>query len=428
MSSISSVSKLPPGSQRSNLITYLIFGVAGLGVSFFLGWVVTRMLMGASFAELQPLIAPLAFSGIFSLVIGFAATWYTAQLSRSLLLTLVSAYIWSAVLIIMNFWNGARLMFFNSDHDLPLAVSLLVFAAILSAAFGFAVVWRIVADLRELSHAATQIAEGNLQQRSMVRGRDEVAQVATAFNHMAEKLEEAEGTRNELQQLRRDLVSWTTHDLRTPLTSMRAMIEAMRDGIVDDPDMIQRYYKNILADISGLNTLMDDLFEYSQLESGGLKFEMASQPITSLIIDTCEQFEAFVSQQNIELVCEVKETGLGTVYIDSRLIGRVLGNLIKNSCRHTPAGGTISICAHRDRSGPVIVTVKDSGSGFDPEDIPHVFEQFYRGEEARSRAKGGGGLGLAIAKSIVEGHSGTITASNDPETGGAMVSFTLPRV
>lgn len=428
MSSISSATEFTFDSRRSNLLTYLIFGIVGLGASFFLGWIVVRMLMGAPFSELRPLVGPLALSGIFSLVVGFLATWYTAQVSRSLLLTLISAYVWSAVLIIMNFWNGARLMFFNSDHDLPLAVALLVFAAILSAAFGFSVVWRIVADLRELSHSATQIAEGNLERRSMVRGRDEVAQVATAFNNMAEKLEEAEGMRNELQQLRRDLVSWTTHDLRTPLTSMRAMIEAIQDGIVEDPEMIQRYYKNILVDIEGLNTLMDDLFEYSQLESGGLKFEMMSQPITSLIIDTCEQFEAFVSQQKVKLECDVQENGIGTVHMDSRLIGRVLGNLIKNSCRHTPAGGTISICAYRAKSGPVEVTVKDTGSGFDPEDLPHVFEQFYRGEEARSRAKGGGGLGLAIAKSIVEGHSGTITASNDPETGGAVVSFTLPRV
>ena len=428
MSSLTSATEFTLDSRRSNLLTYLIFGIVGLGASFFLGWIVVRMLMGAPFSELRPLVGPLALSGIFSLVVGFLATWYTAQVSRSLLLTLISAYVWSAVLIIMNFWNGARLMFFNSDHDLPLAVSLLVFAAILSAAFGFSVVWRIVADLRELSHSATQIAEGNLERRSMVRGRDEVAQVATAFNNMAEKLEEAEGMRNELQQLRRDLVSWTTHDLRTPLTSMRAMIEAIQDGVVEDPDVIQRYYKNILVDIDGLNTLMDDLFEYSQLESGGLKFEMASQPITSLIIDTCDQFEAFVSQQKIKLECHVQENGLGTVYMDSRLIGRVLGNLIKNSCRHTPAGGTISISTYRDQSGPVVVSVKDSGSGFAQADLPHVFEQFYRGEEARSRAKGGGGLGLAIAKSIVEGHSGTIKASNDPETGGAVVSFTLPRV
>ncbi|MFK7803917.1 MAG: sensor histidine kinase [Anaerolineae bacterium] len=414
--------------RRSSLLNYLLFGIVGLLASFFLGWLVVRMLMGAPFSDLQPLIAPLALSGVFSLIVGFLATWYTAQVSRSLLLTLVSAYAWSAILIIMNFWNGARLMFFNSDHDLPLAISLLVFSAILSAAFGLAIVWRIVSDLRELANSAAQIAEGNLERRSMVRGRDEVSQVAAAFNNMAEKLEEAEGVRNELQQLRRDLVSWTTHDLRTPLTSMRAMIEAIQDEVVEDPKVIQRYYKNILVDIEGLNTLMDDLFEYSQLESGGLKFEMTSQPITSLVINVCEQFEALVKQQDITLSCEIQEEGLGSVYMDSRLIGRVLSNLVKNACRHTPSGGSITISAYRDKSGPVFVSVRDSGSGFAMSDLPHVFEQFYRGEEARSRAKGGGGLGLAIAKSIVEGHSGTITAANDPETGGAIVTFTLPRV
>ena len=254
-------------NKNSWLINQLIFGIIGLVVSFILAWIAVRLLLGASFADVQPLTGPLALSGIVSLVLGFAATWVTARVSRSLLFTLISAYLWSAVLILTNFWNGARLMFFDADHDLPLAVSLVVFASILAATFGLAVTVRIVADLRQLAHSAAEIARGNLNVRSSVRGRDEVSQVAGAFNDMATKLEEAEGVRQELEQLRRDLVSWTSHDLRTPLTSMRAMIEAMRDGIVDDPESIQRYYKNILNDIEGLNTLMDDLFEYSQLES-----------------------------------------------------------------------------------------------------------------------------------------------------------------
>lgn len=411
--------------RRSVTLNYLIFGTLGLITSFLLGWIVVRALLGAPFSELQPLVRPLAMSGIVSLVVGFVATWYTARISRSLLLTLISAYAWSAILIIMNFWNGARLMFFNSDHDLPLAVSLLVFASILAAAFGLAVTWRIVADLRDLAISAQEIAEGNFAFRPVVRGRDEVSQVAGAFSDMAQKLEEAEGVRNELRQLRRDLISWTSHDLRTPLTSMRAMVEAMRDGIVEDPDVKQRYYKNILADIEGLNTLMDDLFEYSQLESGGLKYEKAQNSMVALISDVCEQFEAFTSQNDLELACHVEAANLDPVFMDSRLIGRVLGNLIKNSCRHTPSGGQINVLAQVS-SGQVEITVSDTGSGFDPADLPHVFEQFYRGEEARSRAKGGGGLGLAIAKSIVEGHGGLIEASNHPETGGAVVKFSLP--
>ncbi|MEM8861131.1 MAG: HAMP domain-containing sensor histidine kinase [Chloroflexota bacterium] len=415
-----------PQLRRSITFNYLVFGTLGLITSFLLGWMVVRALMGAPFSELQPLVGPLALSGVMSLVVGFIATWYTARISRSLLLTLVSAYVWSAVLIIMNFWNGARLMFFSPDHDLPLAVALLVFASILAAAFGLAVTWRIVADLRDLAISAQHIAEGNFSVRPSVRGRDEVSQVAGAFSDMAEKLEEAEGVRNELKQLRRDLISWTSHDLRTPLTSMRAMVEAMRDGIVDDPEITQRYYKNILIDIEGLNTLMDDLFEYSQLESGGLKYEKTHNSMSALISDVCEQFEAFTTKNNLELACHIQNDNLDPVFMDSRLIGRVLGNLIKNSCRHTPAGGRINLIANGGDDF-VEITVSDTGSGFDSADLPHVFEQFYRGEEARSRAKGGGGLGLAIAKSIVEGHGGTIIANNDPQTGGAVVKFKMPK-
>ncbi|MEM7802042.1 MAG: HAMP domain-containing protein, partial [Chloroflexota bacterium] len=216
---------LTPRSQPYSPLYLFLFGVGGLAASLFGAWLVITILLRPPMDEIITLFSALAGSAVISLFIGFVATYYTARVSPSLLLTLIIAYLWTALLMIMNVWNGARLMFFNIDHDLPLAISLLVFASILAAAFGLAVTMRVVGDLRELSRSASLIARGEFSARAIARGRDEVSQVALSFNEMAGQLEEAEEIRRELNQLRKDLIAWTSHDLRTPLTSMRAMVE-----------------------------------------------------------------------------------------------------------------------------------------------------------------------------------------------------------
>lgn len=411
--------------HKNLLLTHILVGAGGIVASIIGAWLVITLLLKPPMGEIIQLFSALSTSAILSLLIGFVAIFFVARVSPSLLLTLTLAYIWTAILIIMNVWNGARLMFFNLDHDLPLAISLLVFASILAAAFGMAVTLRVVGDLRELSFSAQNIAAGNLSIRADVYGRDEVSRVAKSFNEMAEKLEEAEEVRAELNQLRKDLVSWTSHDLRTPLTSMRAMVEAMRDELVTDPEMMMRYHQSILKDIEALNTLMDDLFEYSQLESGGLKIHRDYVSLSGLIGSLLEQFRGIADQKGIHLA-SVVPSDVDPVLIDQPLMERVFSNLLINACRHTPEGGTVGIDIERDQTTDfVTVKIWDTGSGFEQKDLPHVFEQFYRGEEARSRAKGGGGLGLAIAKSIVEGHGGEIRAGNRPK-GGAELTIIFP--
>ncbi|MDJ0752440.1 MAG: ATP-binding protein [Ardenticatenaceae bacterium] len=411
-----------PYSSRVSL--GLLFG--GLILALFIGMIMASWLLSATYSEMIDLAWLLSSTAFISLGVGFVIYYFFARVSPSLLLTLALAYLWTALLMILNVWNGARLMFFNGEHDLPLAVVLLIFASVIATTFGLAVSVRVVGDLRELSRSAEQIAHGNLQTRAEVNGRDEVSQVASSFNDMADKLQEAERVRQEVEQLRRDLVSWTSHDLRTPLTSVRAMIEALRDGMVTDEATIQRYYKNILNDIGSLNSLMNDLFELAQLESGGMEIVREPQTMSDLISDTVEQFHAMAAQNNIRIHGRAAE-GLDPVTMDGPLIGRVLSNLISNALRYTPAGGEIAIEAQLINDGQAVqCVVWDSGPGFQPQDLGRVFEQFYRGEQSRSRATGGGGLGLAIARAIIEGHQGSITAANRPE-GGALISFVIPR-
>ncbi|MCZ7665803.1 MAG: cell wall metabolism sensor histidine kinase WalK [Chloroflexi bacterium] len=211
--------------------------------------------------------------------------------------------------------------------------------------------------------------------------------------------------------------------MRTPLTSIRALIEALHDGVVTDPETKQRYYHTIRADIIALNSLIDDLFELAQLDAGGLALELSPHALTDLISDSLESFEAVAAQRGVTLTGTIGEN-LDPVLLNVPKIGRVLANLISNALRYTPTGGQVQVRAFRNAEGAVVL-VQDSGPGFAPADLPRVFEQFYRGEQARSRATGGAGLGLAIAWGIVEAHNGRIWAENGPE-GGAVVGFVLP--
>lgn len=381
-------------------------------------------LMGAPVEEITTLMYWLSLSSLGSLAVGYIL--YRSGLARSpsLSLTLVLTYGWAAIVILLNVWIMSERMFFNDEHDLVLSGVLLLFAAVIATTFGIFVAASVTDGLRQLARTAQQIAEGNLKARVSISGRDEVAMVGNTFNEMAAQLQQAAQQREELEKMRKDLIAWTSHDLRTPLTSIRAMIEALHDGVVDDPEAVTRYYRTIRSDIIALNDIIDDLFELAQLDAGGLSMEMAQHAMGDLVSDTMEMFQALAKDQGVMLEGSVA-SNLGLVQMCAPKIGRVIANLVSNALRYTPAGGTVRVTAVR-QPHHIVVTVQDSGPGFAPEDLDRVFEQFYRGEEARSRTSGSGaGLGLAIARGIVTAHNGRIWAENAPE-GGAIVGFSLP--
>jgi len=226
----------------------------------------------------------------------------------------------------------------------------------------------------------------------------------------------------ELERLRKDLIAWVSHDLQTPLASMRAILEALSDGVVEEPETVKRYLNTAQRDVRSLSALIDDLFQMAQLDAGGIPLEKENASLVDLISDTLESFSALASQQEITLDGSA-EAGVDPVLMDTQRIGRVLNNLIGNALRHTPAKGQIEVRARRAGLG-VEVTVHDSGEGIRPEDLPNIFESFYRGEKSRSRATGGAGLGLAIARGIVHAHGGEIRVESQP--GDTRFIFTLP--
>lgn len=397
--------------------------VVGILAALIVVVLLMRFLMQAPLQDITTLVTWLSISSMLSLAVGYLLYRRGLARSPSLSLTLLLAYAWATFLILFNVWIMSRQMFFNSDHDLILSGVLLLFAGIIATTFGIFVAASVTDGLNQLSVTSQEIANGNLDARVQINGRDEVAQVGQAFNHMAAQLQQAAQERAEVEQMRRDLIAWTSHDLRTPLTSIRVMIEALHDGVVTDPDSINRYYRTMRSDIISLNDLIDDLFELAQLDAGGLTLEMADHSLGDLISDTLESFQALSAQRHITLQGDVA-FNVDPVALNASKISRVLTNLVGNALRYTPANGTVQVTAVRVPEG-VKVTVQDSGPGFDPADLSRVFEQFYRGEQARGRKTGGAGLGLAISRGIVEAHNGRIWAENSKE-GGAVVSFVLP--
>ncbi|MFN2134562.1 MAG: sensor histidine kinase [Candidatus Promineifilaceae bacterium] len=372
-------------------------------------------------SEILALVTTLGITSLLSLGLGYLVYRRRWVRSVSLRRTLVISYIWAALLTLFNVGVMQQQMFV-SEHDLLLSGVLLLFAALIATTFGLFVSASVTDDLRQLAATAQQLADGDLSARVAVHGRDEVAQVGLAFNEMAGQLEHVERQRIELENLRRDLVAWASHDLRTPLTSIRVRVEALNDGMVEEMET-GRYYQSILNDVLALSSLYDDMFELAQQDRIDVSLEKSLNSLSELIDDSLVRFAPLSEERAIVLSAQI-DPGVDPVPLNPAKISRVLDNLLGNALRHTPQGGRIRISAQRDQ-GSVTVTVQDSGPGFSPEDLPRLFEQFYRGEQARSRATGGAGLGLAIARGIVEGHDGRIWAENGPE-GGARVVFQLP--
>lgn len=365
----------------------------------------------------------LLVTAVISGLAGFAAYrmgWlnYMPTLRLALLLT----YALSSVLTFFNVWLTARLMF-ASQHDLMLATVLLVFAGGMAMTLGYFLASALANRIHSLEAASRSLAEGNLAARVPVQGRDEIASLARAFNQMASQLEAADQNQREVERLRSDLIAWVGHDLQTPLASIRAILEALADDMVDDPNEVKRYLQTAQRDVRSLSLLIDDLFQMAQIDAGGLRLDQTPNSLSDLISDTLESFSALAQRQGITLEGSAAPD-VDPVCMDAPRIGRVLNNLVGNAIRHTPAGGRVQLRARRE-GARVEVLVADSGEGIRPEDIPHIFERFYRGEKSRSRATGGAGLGLAIARGIVEAHGGEIRLESAPGQGTCFI-FSIP--
>ena len=379
------------------------------------------------------MLPPMKELGLMALYLGITAlvsalAGYLAyrlgwiNFSPALRWTLLGGYALASLLTFFNVWFSAQLMF-ASQHDLLLAMVLLVFASGMAMVLGYFLSSTLTERIHLLQGAAEELAQGDLQTRVPVQGRDEVAALAKAFNQMAEQLQAADQKQRELESLRRDLIAWVSHDLQTPLTSMRAILEALSDGVVEDPETVKRYLYTAQRDVRSLSALIDDLFQMAQLDTGGFPLHRARASLSDLISDTLESFTELAKQGEILLEGNV-DSDVDPVYMDTQAIGRVLNNLISNALRHTPPGGRVSLWGQRAGQS-VEIKVSDTGEGIRAADLSHIFERFYRGEKSRNRGTGGAGLGLAIARGIVQAHGGDIRVESEIGK-GTQFTFYLP--
>jgi signal transduction histidine kinase len=300
------------------------------------------------------------------------------------------------------------LLMYQSGHDLRILV-LAAGSATPALAAALLVAGSIAMKLSGLVGTSGQFAAGDLGARATTDGPAELRELASSFNHMAASV-------SELFDARRELVAWASHDLRTPLANMQAMLEAIEDGLATPDD----YLPALREQVRALTTLVDDLFELARIDSGALTLELREARLAGLVDGCLRGLEAEARIRQVSLESRVGDEL--TAVCAPEKVERVLLNLLVNALRHTPSDGSVAVLAERQDDG-VRVVVEDTGEGLNPESLRRMFERFWRGDPARSAR--GAGLGLAIARGLVEAHGGRIWAENRPG-GGARICFTLP--
>lgn len=318
-------------------------------------------------------------------------------------------------------------------------------AMVAAVMLGLVVSRQITTPLQKMAAAARRVAGGDFAQRVDVKSGDETGVLADSFNTMAASL-----AKNEQQRKR--LLSDIAHELRTPLSVIQGNLEGMMDGVVAaNPERLASLREEVLL----LNRLVTDLREISVAEAGGLRLHIEPVAVEDLSRSAIAAVETHAAERGVRLESKLHE-GLPSVLADADRVGQVLRNLLTNALRYTPSGGSIAVSAVNEPAGTshqsspisyqlsaishqssitgrqssgatgfVRITVSDTGSGIPAEDLPHVFDRFYRVDKSRTRASGGSGLGLAVAKQLVEAHGGRIWVESEPGRGSAF-SFTLP--
>jgi signal transduction histidine kinase len=262
-----------------------------------------------------------------------------------------------------------------------------------------------------LRSTSSRLAEGDLSARASESGPRELAELGASFNEMASNVEQ-------LFDARRQLVAWASHDLRTPIASMQAMLEAVEDGLAEADD----YLPELRSQVERLGMLVEDLFELARIDAGLLTVELHEISIDSVVESCLRGLEPEARAKHVRLEARIEAPARAVCAPEK--VERVLFNLLANSLRHTPSDGSVAVVVE-PVSQELRITVEDTGEGIAPELLRRMFDRFWRGDRARSSGRAGGGLGLAIAQGLVEAQGGRIWAESRPG-GGARVSFTLP--
>jgi signal transduction histidine kinase len=388
---VAQITMAPPRSEMLRLATYLgISGsVAGIG-----GW----LALNSGWASRNLGLRSKAFAG--SLIGG--------------------------VLGLLNVFLIARLMFISTEHDLWVVAAAIGFSVVLMTAFSLTVASSVAQRLEVISGAVRTLAEGGRVTSLGLAEADEVSRLAEDVKRLSEKLDESERERSRLDQQRVELTAAISHDLRTPLASVRAMAEALADGVVEEEGERARYYALIQREIERLDRMISDLFDLAQIDSGALRLEKRRLPLQEIVAEVVDGMRPQAEHRGIDLRFEAPDERLPELEIDGARFERAVSNLVRNAIEHTPSGG--EICASVKLAGGwLALTVRDNGEGFDASQTEQVWQRFYRGDKSRGRngSGDGAGLGLSIVRGFVEAHGGSVECESAPGQ-GAVFTVRLP--
>ncbi|MEV0321696.1 HAMP domain-containing sensor histidine kinase [Streptomyces sp. NPDC050658] len=306
---------------------------------------------------------------------------------------------------------------FLSPHDLTVVTTVVAMAAVVSLATALLLGRWVVARSKALTLAARSFGDGGDFAAPGVPATAELAALTRELESTSARLAESRERERALETSRRELVAWISHDLRTPLAGLRAMSEALEDGVAADPD---RYLRQIRTEVERLNGMVGDLFELSRIHAGALALTPSRMSAYDLVGDAIAGADALAREHGVRLVGD--RIDAVPVEVDGKEMSRVLGNLLINAIRRTPADGTVAVAARRSTDG-VVLSVTDGCGGIPDEDLPRVFDTGWRGTHART-PPAGAGLGLAIVRGIVEAHQGRAAVRN--VTGGCCFEVMLP--
>ena len=337
--------------------------------------------------------------------LGIGASWLLRRASLRLSLQAASAI---AVLAVVAGTLGTANAMFISQHDLRVIGMVCVVAGLV--AFGFS--WLLGRHVEAGSLALRRAARALGQEETGFSApagpmAAELAALSEELAATAGKLRDSRERERRVERSRRQLIAWVSHDLRTPLAGLRAMAEALEDGIATDPD---RYHRQIRAEVTRLSAMVEDLFELSRIESGTLSLSLDSIEAGDLVSDTVASMEALARARGVRLAGQADSALL--IRADTRELSRALSNLVTNAIRHTPQDGHVQVTATAEGED-VLMTVTDGCGGIPEADLASVFDTAWRGTRARTpEADGGAGLGLAIVRGIVEAHQGRVSVVN----------------
>lgn len=297
---------------------------------------------------------------------------------------------------------------------LPILIAVFVAVLLLTGLLLYRYVTRkIVKPLEELRRAAESIKEGNLSHELKPRSGDEVGQLVMSFEAMRERLNESIQLQLRYEENRKGLISNISHDLRTPITTIKGYAEGIRDGVTDTEDKLQRYVNAIHTRASDMERLVDELLYFSKLDMNKEPYSFERIELGAFLRHTMDEMAIELERHSVGLAWEIQADRTLTVLADREKLRRVIINLADNGIKFMKDAPKLLTVGMVERSGHAVVSIRDNGPGIGAETLPHIFERFYRGEASRSPSTPGSGLGLAIAKGIMEGHGGTIRAESE---------------